>query len=183
MATSTAAGEAALQPAIYGPLLAALADHRHAPKTLLDLTAALPALAEPQVLEALTVLVHTGAVAPCQTESAARQAQKRCDALNRHLMGRAQSAGDIDVLASPVLGGGVSVGRFQQLFLLARAHGRKQPQEWAAYVWPILQAQGQRILKDGKPLASAEDHLAELHRQATEFADKTLPCLQAVGVA
>ncbi len=180
---AAAAGEATLQEAVYRPLLDALASNHCSPKTLRELTATLPSLQEAQVLEALTVLIGTSAAAPCQGEAAARQVHKRCDALNRHLMERAQFSNDVEVLASPVLGGGMTVRRFQQLFLLARAQGRKSAQEWAQHAWQILDAQGQRIIKEGKTLESPDDNLAELTRQANEFAEKGLPLLKALQVA
>ena len=85
-------------------------------------------------------------------------------------------------LASPVTGGGVTVGRFQQLFLLSRTQGGKQPAEWAAYVWSVLAMQGQKILKDGKTLDTAEENLAELTKQAQDFSDKQLPIMKALGI-
>jgi hypothetical protein len=75
------------------------------------------------------------------------------------------------------------VPRFQQLFLLARAQGRKQPQEWASFCWQIVSAQGQRLIKDGKPLQGLEENVAELTEQAKEFAEKRLPILRALEIA
>lgn len=178
-----AAGEAALQEAVYAPLLAALAARQHAPKTLRELAQALPDMAWVQLQEAVVVLVGTGAVAPCQSEAAAKQVHKRCVALNRHLRERARLSNEIETLASPVTGGGVAVNRFQQLFLNAVEQGRKQPVEWAQQVWQILASQDQRLLKDGQALASAEENLAELTNQATSFAQKQLPILKALQVA
>ena len=71
-------------------------------------------------------------------------------AINAHLQDKARGSGEISYLASPVTGGGVTVGRFPQLFLLAMAQGKKQPADWAAFAWNILASQGQRIIKDGK---------------------------------
>ena len=47
----------------------------------------------------------------------------------------------------------------------------------------VLAAQGQKILKEGEPLDSAEENLAELTAQAQTFADKQLPILKALGIA
>ena len=55
--------------------------------------------------------------------------------------------------------------------------------EWAQHVWQILAAQGQKIVKDGKTLESAEDNLAELTTQAQTFAQKQLPILKALQIA
>ena len=87
------------------------------------------------------------------------------------------------ILASPVTGGGIMVGRIQQLFLLAIGQGKKQPAEWAQFVWQILSAQGQKLVKDGKTLEMPEDNLAELTAQATAFAEKQLPVLKALQIA
>ena len=87
-------------------------------------------------------------------------------------------------LASPVIGGGVAVDRFQQLFLLARQTGRPQPEGWAQFAWEAISAQGQRLLKDGKAIESPKENLAELLAQAKEaFSSKRLPILQALGIA
>jgi len=40
---------------------------------------------------------------------------------------KARGSADITFLASPVTGGGITVNRFQQLFLLALSQGKKQP--------------------------------------------------------
>ncbi|MFT0533276.1 class I SAM-dependent methyltransferase [Castellaniella hirudinis] len=180
---TTPLGEATMQEALYAPLVAALADKQYSPKTLAELAAQAPALTWPQLIEALTVLVGMGAATPCQTEAAAKQVHKRCSALNQYLIGRAQLGNDIQALASPVVGGGVAVSRFCQLFLLARQGGHKQASDWAQFAWKVLQAQGQRLLLEGKTIESPEDNLAELTRQAQEFHDKQLPILRALQVA
>ena len=79
-------------------------------------------------------------------------------------------------------GGGVPVSRFQQLFLVAQKADRKSPEEQAKFVWDILVPQGQRLMKDGKPIDSPEDNLAALTKQATEFAEKHMPILKALEV-
>jgi hypothetical protein len=47
----------------------------------------------------------------------------------------------------------------------------------------VLNQQGQRILKEGKALETAEENLSELTAQATTFAEKQLPILKALGIA
>ena len=63
------------------------------------------------------------------------------------------------------------------------SQGKKQPAEWAQFVWQILSAQGQKIVKEGKTLETAEENLAELKEQATTFAEKQLPILKALQIA
>ena len=78
-------------------------------------------------------------------------------------------------------GGGVSVGRFQQLFIAALKQGKKQPQEWAQFVWNILKSQGQVLIKEGKNLETEEENLSELVLQAQHFA-KQLPNLRLLQI-
>jgi ABC-type Fe3+ transport system substrate-binding protein len=61
--------------------------------------------------------------------------------------------------------------------------GKKKPEEWAAFVAQILAAQGQKILKEGKPLETPEEHMAELTTQAHEFSVKQLPIFKALQIA
>ena len=80
-------------------------------------------------------------------------------------------------------GGGILIYRIVQLFLLARAQGKKTSKEWVKFTWQVIQAQGQRLLKDGAPLQSPEENLAEIERQASEFERLRLPVLVALKVA
>jgi hypothetical protein len=68
------------------------------------------------------------------------------------------------------------------LFLREMAQGKKDPQQWASATWALLKAQGQRIIKDGKPLESDEENLAELAQQAQPFSTKRLPLLRKLGL-
>ena len=177
-----ALGEATLSEGVYAPLLDLMADHR--PRTLAELESALKAhgIGFAQLLQAAVVLAGGGHLAAVQDESATARARKTTAAANQWLLQRARGSSDISYLASPLTGGGVTVGRFPQLFLLALQQGRKKPEEWAASAWDVLSGQGQRIVKDGKPLESAADNLAELSAQASQFAEKQLPILKALGV-
>jgi SAM-dependent methyltransferase len=178
-----ALGESTMSEAVYNPLLDALADHK--PKTLGQLEQALKdkGVSNAQLVQATLILTGAGHLTAVQDEGVTVKAKKACDKLNTLLLNKARSGGDISFLASPVTGGGISVGRFPQLFLLARAQGAKQPAEWAAFVWSILLAQGQRIVKDGKTMDTADENLAELTAQATAFAEKQLPILKALQIA
>lgn len=176
-------GEANLQQAVYGPILDQLADHK--PKSLGDLEKALQpsGIRFVQINEAVMVLASAGVVLAAQDDAATAKAKKHTERLNTHLMMKARSSNELNYLASPVTGGGVTVPRFQQLFLLAKQQGHKQPQDWARFVWNLLAMQNQRLLKDGQTLQAPQDNLAELTRQAIEFAEKRLPILKALQIA
>jgi hypothetical protein len=175
-------GTATLQESIFRPLLGAMASWDYAPKSFNDLLQALPGVSLPQLTMASAVLVGAGHAAPCQSEASVREVRANCASLNRHLLDRARTRDDINHLASPVTGAGIAVGRFQQLFLLAHSRGCEQPADWAQFAWQLLDDQGHKVLKDGRPLATPEENLAELTAQANDFAVNRLPILRAVEV-
>jgi hypothetical protein len=129
------------------------------------------------------VLCGNSTLTAVQDDSATTKAKKHTDKLNTHLMLKSRSSNDTTFLASPVTGGGIGVGRFHQLFVLAMQQGKKNPEDWAAFVSQILTAQGQKIVKEGKPLETAEEQLAELTSQAHEFSVKQLPIFKALQIA
>jgi SAM-dependent methyltransferase len=174
-------GEATLSEEIYRPVIDALADHK--PVTLAQLEKAVKAKVNfSQLLQVLVVLCGKGDLHPAQDERVTAKARPQCDRLNRHLMQRARGSEEINFLASPVTGGGVMVGRFEQLFLLAQAQGLKTTSEWASYVAKLLQAQGQRLVRDGQPMESDEETGVELMRRAEAFQHQRLRALQALQV-
>lgn len=177
-----AIGEATMQEAVYNPILDFLADHK--PRTLGQIEQAVKdkGVAFAQVTQAAMVLTGAGHLAAVQDEALIAKAKKHTDKLNAHLIDKARGSSDITYLASPVTGGGITVNRFQQLFLLAISQGKQHPDEWAAFVWQILAAQGQKILKEGKTLETAQENFAELTVQATAFAEKQLPILKALQI-
>jgi hypothetical protein len=178
-----AVGEAAMSEAIYNPILDILADHKA--KTLGQLEQALKdkGVNFAQLLQAVMVLTGAGHLSAVQDDAAINRTRKHTDKINAHLMSKARSHGDISYLASPVTGGGVTVNRFQQLFLLALSQGKKQPGEWAQSVWQTLSGQGQKLVMNGKTLETVEENLAELTSQAQTFAEKQLPILKALQIA
>jgi SAM-dependent methyltransferase len=176
-------GEVQMQDAVFNPILDTLANHQ--PKTLGQIEQAVQAkgIKFSKIMQAVMVLAVSGALLAVQDEATTQKAKKNTDKLNAFLMNKARSSGDISYLASPVTGGGIATGRFQQLFLLAKSQGKKQPSDWAQFAWQVLTQQGQRIVKEGKTLETAEENLAELTAQANTFAEKQLPILKVLGIA
>ena len=174
--------EATMSEDIYNPILDMLADHK--PKTLGQMEQALKEknISLTQIIQAAMLLSGVGHLSAVQDDTVTAKAKKQTDKLNVHLMNKVRGSNEISYLTSPVTGGGIGVGRFQQLFLLAIIQGKKKPGEWAQFVWQILSSQGQRILKEGKALESAEENLTELTTQAQTFADKQLPVLKALQI-
>jgi hypothetical protein len=140
-------------------------------------------LPHPHIVEALIALTGSGHVSPARAPSATARAH--CKALNQAICMRSRSTADINFLASPVTGAGVAVGRMEQLFLLGLGQGKGSGSaaDLAGHVWGILQLQGQRIVKEGKTLESAEENLSHLGELAQSFIDKRLGILKALEIA
>lgn len=178
---SGALGEASLSEAIYGPVLDALAGHK--PRTLGQIEQAVKESVNfVQLVQVVMVLTGAGHLDPVQDEGVSARAKRSADRLNAHLLNKSRGSNDISYLASPVTGGGITVGRFQQLFLLALNQGKKQPVEWAQHAWQVLASQGYKLVKQAKTLETPEENLMELTSQAQAFAEKQLPILKALQV-
>jgi hypothetical protein len=136
-----------------------------------------------QLSQAVLVLCSNGVFSAAQDDLVVSKTKKITDKLNAHLLMKARCSNEITHLASPVTGGGVSVPRFQQLFILSIQQGKKKPEEWASDVWQILTIQRQKIVKEGKTLETIEENLAEIKEQAILFAEKKLPILKALQIA
>jgi SAM-dependent methyltransferase len=176
-------GAATLQESIFSPFLETLGARDYAPKSFNDLQQAMPEFSLAQLVMTGAVLVGAGHALPCQPEASALLVRDNCAALNQRLLERARTRDDVNYLASSVTGGGIAVGRFEQLFLLASSGGCELPADWARFVWHLVSEQGHRVLKDGVALATPEENLAELTAQANYFAAGRLPILRALGIA
>lgn len=172
-----------LDQAVYTPLLELLADFR--PRTMDEMEQALSSknIKPLQLRQALLVLTHRGEAAPLQDEAVAVRSRERCARLNAFLREQARKSDDIACWASPVTGGGIGLSRIEQLFLDAAAQGNSDPDAWSRHVWSYFAPEGSRALKDGKPLETEAENLAELERLAGEFTEKRLPILKTLGIA
>ena len=177
-----ALGEATLTEKVYAPVLDIMADHKIRSLGQIEQSVKDTGITFAQLIQVVLVLCNNGTFSAVQDDTAISKAQNYTAKLNTHLMLKARSNNEIGFLASPVTGGGVGVGRFHQLFMLALQQGKKKPEDWAAFVAQILAAQGQKIVKEGKPIETAQEQLAELTNQAQDFAAKQLPILKALQI-
>lgn len=174
-------GEAELTADIYGPVIDLLADHQ--PRTLLEIEHALrERVSFVQLVQVVMILTAQAVLQPVQDEATVTAARAPAIRLNRKLCGIARASSTVVALAAPLTGGAVAASRIEQLFLLARDIGLAEPEAWADYVQALLVQQGHQLLKEGKPLASQEEQLAELRIQARDFRDTRLPILRSLGV-
>jgi hypothetical protein len=177
-----ALGEASLTETIYGPLLDLMSDHKVRTLAQIEKTLQESGVTFAQLNQAVLVMCGTGTFCVVQDETVTNKAKKHTDMLNNHLIHKARCSNEINFLASPVTGGGVMVGRFQQLFVLALRQGKKSPEDWANFVSQILVEQGQTIVKEGKPMSTPKEQLEELNSLAKEFAVKQLTILKALQI-
>ena len=175
-------GEVSMTEAVYNPILDQLADYQ--PKTLAQLEQALASQGVnfAQILQAILLLIGQGHVSPAQDIKTIDACKGKAHQLNRLLINKARGSNDVAYLASPVTGGGYSVSRFQQLFLLAQSQGQKTPDAWANFVWQILASQGQQLIKAGATLTTPEENMKELTEQATTFHEKLMPIIKALQI-
>jgi hypothetical protein len=71
----------------------------------------------------------------------------------------------------------------EQLFLLAAQHAKETVREKVAFVWEVISAQGESLVKEGKALQTPDENIAQLTQEATAFVEKRLPILRTLGIA
>jgi SAM-dependent methyltransferase len=175
-------GTSVLYDPIYNPILDVLSDYQVKTLWQIEQTVSASGINFIQMLQAIMVLIGAGIVFPAQEEPISAKAKPQTDELNRYLCHKARGSDDLLYLASPVTGGGIAVARYEQLFILAKDQGYTEPEHWAQFVWSLLAAQNQPVIKNGIAIVDANESLAELLNQARSFADKQLPILIALGI-
>ncbi len=150
---------------------------------MVDIMPELRSITLQSIFQALSVLAAQTHVTPAQAPEQVSAVARRTSSLNAHLMERAVYSNDISFLASPVMGGGLAVGRLQQLMMRSLLFkGKRLPQEVALDVWSVLEAQGQRLTRDGKTIETAAENISELARNTQTFFETRLPILNAAGL-
>jgi hypothetical protein len=172
-------GEATLKEEVYAPILDALAE---GPRTIRDLAAdpRMASLSRPILQQALTVLVGVGHVQPALDAAGQSDRAVSVRRFNAAVMNKARATRDLVYLASPVTGSGVEIARIPQLFLLAAQEGHDDP---PAFAWEQLSLAGHKVARDGKPLDTPEENLAELRELFDQFNRRRLPLLRSLGIA
>ena len=174
-------GDASLNEEIYNPILDFLSNHEvHTVGQIFKSVEKHASFA--QVLQAILVLSGNGAISSVFASEPSQDAKTSTNRLNLKLMEIARTSPDIGHLASPITGGGISVNRFNQLFLLAKHQGKTTTDSWAEFVWNVLKDQGIRLVKNEKTLELESENVSELKLLAKEFSEIRLPILQKLGI-
>ncbi len=162
-----ALGQAPPGDAICGAVLERLADGK--PWSLGEIEQALRpnGISIEQIAEAAVLIASAELIEAAQGDATTAHVRSRTDRLNAHLIAEAGTSGDVDVLASPITGGGIPTSRMEQLFLTAVRQGLTRPDDWAAHAAKIL---------------AADAPAADLTSAAHAFATDRLPLLRALQV-
>ena len=176
-------GEGELSKQIYIPILDGFSDLK--PKSVAEIHSTLDqqSINSSQLMQAIMVLASMGYIRAVQDEKEVSSCRKKTTRFNHYLLDKSLAKGDLNFLASPVVGGCISLTRYNQLFLQALRSNKKTPEELANYVWQILSSQGIAIIKADKVLESEAESLAELKAVATEFLENHYPILKSLQVA
>jgi SAM-dependent methyltransferase len=174
-----ALGEAELQEEAYKPILDGLADGARTVAQLL----ADPKVADvgwDRMLQAFLVLVGSGHLQPALNPAGDAGRAASTKPFNLAVMNKARSTDDLQCLASPVMGGSMSVDRFSRLFLLAKVTGQDDA---SAFTWELLKNSGVKLQKDGETLESDAENLEEVQRIFASFSERLLPVLKSLAIA
>ncbi len=182
-------GLISLRPDVHDPVLDALAQ---GPLTMREMLKRpeIATIGVIRVVQAVTILTGQGYLFPASMPtsakgdlSAAVQVRKEsAGRFNQAVVAASRYNSQWSHLASPLTGGALTTNRFQLMFLDALSRGEPSPDGWAAFAQRQLQAQGVTIVKEGKKVETPEENLAELLRQAREFAERELPVFRAHGL-
>jgi len=174
-------GEINLAEQIYKPLLETLAADNFKPKTLSEIATARPEIGQAQIVQAITLLIGANHLGVAQSPAEEQASRANAQRFNSYALARARQVSEINYLVSPVLGGGITVQKLAQMFMLAQTEGAKTPAALAKAVHAMLNALGQKIFREGKPLDGDEAALTHLTEEAKNH-QKRLPLMQALGI-
>jgi hypothetical protein len=174
--------EADLNPRTYEPLIDYLSDYKI--RTIEEIAAKICThdLSFERVKNAILILHGQGVMTTTQNENLAIKSKSTTDRFNKEVIERSKIDGSLNYLASPVTGGGIVVGRFDQMFLLAKSNGLNNANEWVKSAWDNISSKGEVIVKNGVELNSDKENIEELVSQANLFAKTRLPVLEALHV-
>jgi SAM-dependent methyltransferase len=167
------------QEDVFKPLLAELAEGKKTIPELLQKSHVGEKIGNfTNAIDVLTLLIAVGYVKPSLLLENEVGRQKRTAEFNAAVMERARYGAEMVALASPVIGSGISTNRIEQLFLLAH----KRQIDPIPLILEVLQASGQRLIKEERVLETEEETKAELGERWQAFKDNRLPVLEKWGI-
>lgn len=167
-----------LQPDFHRALTSALDG---TPRSLREIMAS-PGLEDiglDKVIQSLVCLVGQGNCHPGLDAQALAERKARTEAFNEAVATRNVHEPITLTFASPVTGSGVRVDQMDQMIWLGR---RRREADIPDFVWRCMMETGHRLAREGKPLTTREEHVAELQGKIVQFDEKIAPVLAAQGI-
>ncbi|PAF49546.1 hypothetical protein BKH41_02465 [Helicobacter sp. 12S02232-10] len=122
-----------------------------------------------ELVEGIAILYMMGALYEVQDEVTIRNILQKTHQLNKQILEKVKAGVQIPILGSALIGKGIAMGRFKQLFFISRLEGKTSPEDYAKDALEILERRNEKIIKDGKILETKEENFKELQTQAIEF--------------
>jgi SAM-dependent methyltransferase len=184
MKITGALGESTLHEPVYRPMLERLADSGAEGVTLGDLRSLGPLKTMPReaAVEATCMLLALGAAFPV-VDSASTDGGAAARKVARKMLEQCERTGAPPFMPSPVTRNGHPVDRVNASFILGLQDGAQNKKALARRAWAALEQAGQRLLKDGKPMPTEQENLAELEQRAAKFLDGGRQALERLGLA
>ncbi|MDB5367422.1 MAG: hypothetical protein JWM77_3349 [Rhodospirillales bacterium] len=170
-------GSVTLAHEIYAPILDALQDGPRTLGQIRERTGEQNDIAT--TIQAVKVLVGAELIAPCLPQAGLAERKAIADAFNDRVLFESLHEAELDVLASPVTGGGFRLEPIDRLFVFAIRRGAS---DLAGLAWQVLSQLGQAVVKDGQPLMTDDANLAELRRREAQFRAEMLPLLRQLAI-
>lgn len=167
----TGAGQVQLQASLYQPVVEHLAQGAVTVAELVERLSPQEITLQ-QIGQTLIVLTGLGYAHPVVGSGTHTQS------FNQVIIERAETGGELQFLASPVIGNGVKVSHLELLFLLAEQ--RQQPA--VEFVWHVLSRRGLQLTHEGKVLETPEENRKFLQEQASNFQKRGRPLLHRLGI-
>lgn len=177
----TVTGAAGIKRESVDPVVGALLER---PSTLGELVQALNSrqLAPAGIEQSLEYLMAAGCVTPALPAAGEKNRKRSTQVFNRNMLSSSADSENVLYVASPVTGQGFPLGRFDMQMLQVYVERRGKEDECVNAMWNNLLGLGQRLVKDGKPLATDEDNMTELRARLKEFVAKRVPVLRTLGI-
>jgi len=173
-------GSADLKIDFYKPILASLADKKiHTVREIFQ-TLIKFGVAEDNLSQTLMILVAKGFFTIVADNFKNKEIAKRAAAFNASVL--TSTDGNPKLLASPLSGGAVKFNDFQTMFLAEMKKGHKNSESLAKALYSRLNAKGQRVTKNGKPILEEAEAFKELQISAEEFMKSGKKLFDLLGV-
>lgn len=135
-----------------------------------------------QLFEVCIVLASKKVLNVANVEESSKALRPKTNSLNSFIIQQSGYESKVGFLISPVTSTGITVSRFNQLFVGACKGKTAEPKSLAEAVWKRLKSQGEKIITNGKVLDTEAENLEHLTTLASDFIDNLLPELKRLKI-